>query len=230
METFINIDQQLLLLLNGSNSLFFDGLMMTLTDGLTWIPLYVVLIWIIIKNNETMPLVLLTIGAAICCVVVTAGVTNLIVKPIVERPRPCNDPSIKYLVDTICRTSEKDYSFFSAHAANTFGLALFVMLLIRNKALTIAMVLWSMVNCYTRLYLGLHYPIDILTGLLFGAVVGIVAYCVYLHVYRKLSTNANFVSTQFTTTGYSIQDVDVVICVLVMVFVYALIRACVVSI
>ena len=230
METIINLDQQLLLQLNGSNSMFLDGLMLTLTNGLTWIPLYVVLIWLIIKNNETMPLVLLTIGAAVCCVAVTASVTNLIVKPMMERPRPCNDPAIKYFVDTIYRLSAKDYSFFSAHAANTFGLALFVILLIRNKALTVALVLWSMVNCYSRIYLGFHYPLDILVGLAFGAMVGFIAYCIYLKVYRKFSANANFVSTQYTVTGYSIQDVDVVICVLIIIFVYALIRACVLCI
>jgi len=225
METIVGIDQQLLLLLNGSDSLFLDGLMVTLTSGFTWIPLYIAVVWLIIKNNETMPLVMLAIGAGLCCVAVTAGITNLIVKPIIARPRPCNDMTIKYLVDVVYRLSQKDFSFFSAHAANTSGLAVFLILLIRNKILSVFLVVWSLLNCYTRLYLGLHYPADILCGMLFGCFVGFGIYCIYLKLFQKYSANANYVSTQYTSTGYSISDIDVVVGVMVLTFLYALARA-----
>lgn len=176
-----------------------------------------------------MPQILLAIGAALVCVAITAGVTNLIVKPLVGRPRPCNDPLIKYIVDVVFRMPLKDYSFFSAHAANTFGLAVFFLLLIRDRIFTVAILLWALLNCYTRLYLGLHYPSDILCGILFGSVVGFVVYIVYLKLYQRIAPEQNFVSSHFTPTGYSVPDVNIVITVLVFILIYASVRATVVS-
>lgn len=229
MNQLANIDEQILLFFNGSDSLFLDGLMTTLTSGLTWLPLYVALLYLVIKNNETMPQILLTIGAAVVCVAITAGVTNLIVKPLVARPRPCNDPFIRYVVDVVFRMPLKDFSFFSAHAANTFGLAVFFLLLIRDRIFTVAILLWSLLNCYTRLYLGLHYPSDILCGLLFGGIVGFVVYVIYLKFYLRIAPEQNFVSSHYTPTGYSVPDVNIVVTVLVFILLYAVVRAAVVA-
>ena len=101
MGILLDIDRQLLLWLNGSDSLFMDGVMATLTAGTTWIPLYLALFYLILKNNETMAQVMLTVGCAVVCVLITAGITNLVVKPLVARPRPCNDLFIKYMVDVV---------------------------------------------------------------------------------------------------------------------------------
>ena len=78
-----------------------------------------------------------------------------------------------------------NYGFFSAHAANTFSLAVFFSLLARNRLLTCFLVGWSLVNCWTRMYLGVHYPGDILAGLLWGALVGVAVYRMYLLVATK---------------------------------------------
>ena len=83
MSIFTTIDQQLLFWMNGSDSLFTDGVMTTLTAGTTWIPLYIALFYLVLKNNETMAQVLLTVGCAAACVLVTAGITNLVIKPLV---------------------------------------------------------------------------------------------------------------------------------------------------
>ena len=172
MSVLTGIDQALLFWLNGSNSLFTDGVMSTLTAGVTWIPLYIALFYVVLKNNETMAQVLLTVGCAAACVLITAGITNLVVKPLVARPRPCDDPVIKYAIDVVSGVSAGNYSFFSAHAANTSALVMFMALLIRNRLFIVAMSLWSALNCYTRLYLGMHYPSDIIVGLMWGACVG----------------------------------------------------------
>ena len=189
MSIFTTIDQQLLFWLNGSDSLFTDGVMTTLTTGTTWIPLYIALFYLVLKNNETMAQVLLTIGCAAACVLVTAGITNLVIKPLVARPRPCDDPLIKYAVDVVSGVSAGNYSFFSAHAANTSALVMFLALLIRNRLFIVAMIIWSLLICYTRLYLGVHYPSDILCGLLFGSLMGFMAYVIYLKVYLKIILN-----------------------------------------
>ena len=210
MNEIINIDQIILLFLNGSHSLYADTLMTVLTNAFTWVPLYLALIFVIIKNNETMPQILLAIGGALLCILITDLIADVMVKPYVERWRPTQDPFIKYSVDVVNGMRETKYGFFSAHAANTFGIAVFVSLLVRSKILTWMMVLWSLLNCYTRIYLGVHYPGDILVGLLCGAVVGVLVYLAYFKIYKKISPNLNYISTQYTSTGYSHNDIHLV--------------------
>lgn len=225
MDEIINIDQFLLSLLNGSSSLYVDTLMTVLTNAFTWVPLYLVLIFVIIKNNETMPQILLAIGGAILCVLITDLIADVIVKPYVERWRPTQDPFIKYSIDVVNGMRETKYGFFSAHAANTMGIAVFVSLLFRSKMMTWAMILWSLLNCYTRLYLGVHYPGDVLVGLLCGTIVGIVVYVIYYKIYCKISPSLNYISTQYTSTGYSYNDIHLVFSIMMFTLVVASILA-----
>lgn len=229
IQTILAFDRDLLLAMNGSDSLFLDRWMMLLTCGFTWIPLYIALLYVVIKNNETMTQILLIIGCSCLCVVLADGVTDFIVKPLVGRWRPSNDPIIKYAVQVVDGMRGGDYGFFSAHAANTFSIALFFCLLVRSRILSVSLIIWSLVNCYTRIYLGLHYPLDILCGLLWGAAVGVFAYYVYCKVYNRISPVNNYVSTQYTSTGYSLGDVDIVELVLVSIFIVTAIAAVVVG-
>lgn len=220
------VDTELLHMFNNSNSLFLDSMAQILTSGFTWAALYIALIFLIIKNNETMVQIWLAIGCAVLCVMLAGGVDDLIVKPLAGRLRPTYDPAVKYtlhIVDGIYGGGK--YSFFSAHAANTFSLALFLCYMVRSKALGVALVTWSAVNCWTRLYLGVHYPSDILVGLAWGAVVATLVYLLYRHLYRKLSPNQNYISTQFTSTGYSRSDINWVLSVLMLIYIYILCRS-----
>lgn len=225
MKTLIDIDLNLLFFFNGSQSLFVDNLAVALTSGFTWIPLYVILFYIVVKNNETMKQVMLTVGGVLLCLILTDGAADFIVKPMVERLRPSQAPVIKYMVDTVNGLCESQYGFFSAHAANTFGVAVFFSLLIRSRKFTAAIMLWSVVNCWTRMYLGVHYPGDIIVGLLYGAVVGVIVYYIYLKVYFKISPKFNYISSQYTTTGYNLSDVDTILVVLVLTLIYTILRA-----
>lgn len=217
----LEIDRQLLLLLNGSDSVFFDKLIMALTSGFTWIPLYLALLYVVVKNNETTAQILLIIGCAVLCIALADGVADFIAKPYFQRWRPSNDPVIKYAVKVVDNVRGGDYGFFSAHAANTFSLAVFFSLLIKDRLLTLTLVFWSLLNCYTRMYLGLHYPLDILAGLLWGMVAGILSYLVWWKVYYKISPNIHYISSQYTSSGYSLTDVRSIIMVFVFILVYA---------
>ena len=217
----LEIDRQLLLLLNGSDSVFFDKLMMALTSGFTWIPLYLALLYVVVKNNETTAQILLIIGCAVLCIVLADGVADFLAKPDFKRWRPSNDPMIKYAVKVVDNVRGGDYGFFSAHAANTFSLAVFFSLLIKDRLLTLTLIFWSLLNCYTRMYLGLHYPLDILAGLLWGMVAGVLSYLVWWKVYYKISPNIHYISSQYTSSGYSLTDVRSIIMVFVFILVYA---------
>lgn len=226
LESLIQFDKELLLKINGSDSVFLDSLVMTLTDGITWIPLYLALLYIVFKNNESYVQVMLIIAAAAICVVLAGTLNDTFVKPGVARPRPTHDIQIGELVDIVDGYRGGHYGFFSSHAANTFSIAVFFSLLVRSKILTIMLVAWSLTNCWTRMYLGVHYPGDILCGLLWGGTVGTLVYSVYVMLYKKISNKTKYISSQYTSTGYMYNDIDLVICVLVLTLIYALIKAC----
>jgi len=213
MEELIHIDKQLLLWLNGSDSLFLDYLVMTLTNAKTWIPLYLALFYVVLKSNATVARILMVVAAAGLCVFLAGTIDDTIVKPLVARWRPGRDPEIGMLVDTVDGYRGGKYGFFSAHASNTFSIAIFFSLLMRQRLFTVFMVSWSLVNCWTRLYLGVHYPGDITVGLLWGGLVGWGVYRLYC---------------RFTVPAeYSREMCDIPIAVLCLTFLYAVIRAAV---
>ncbi|MCR5471878.1 MAG: phosphatase PAP2 family protein [Prevotella sp.] len=226
MEELIQLDKQLLLWFNGSDSLFLDGLVKTLTTATTWIPLYLGLFYLVLKNNDNVQKVLLVLGCAGLCVFLAGSLNDLFVKPWVARWRPSRDPEIAMLVDVVNGYRGGRYGFFSSHAANTFSLAIFFTLLVRSNVLSVAMILWSLLNCWTRLYLGVHFPGDILCGLLWGGVVGTGMWFLHQHIYKKINTQDFYVSTQYTATGYQKSDVDIVICILLLTIVYAILKSC----
>ena len=225
IQTFLANDRLVLSWFNGSNSVFLDGWMSALTSGFTWLALYASLFYLVVKNNETMGQIMLVVGCALACVGLADIMADVIVKPLVERWRPSNDPIFKYDVSVVDGYRGTSYGFFSAHAANTFSLALFFCMLVRSRVLSVALVLWSFVNCYTRMYLGLHYPSDIVCGLLWGSVCAIGVYYFYLRVSRRMFGEDNYVSTQYTSTGYRLCDVDIVVFVLVSTVLITLFKA-----
>ena len=216
MEEIIQLDKQLLLAINGSESLFVDSLILTLTNALTWIPLYVGLLYVVIRSNPNVRDVLLILAAAGCCVLLAGAVDDELVKPSVARWRPTHDPEIGMLVDVVNDYRGGNYGFFSAHAANTFSIAVFFSLLMRQRLMTIFLVCWSLTNCYTRLYLGVHYPGDILVGLCWGGFVGWLVY----YLYSRITIPAK----------YQLRDCLVPMTILVLTLIFALIKAAIVEI
>lgn len=225
----LDIDIAVLELLNGSSSSFFDGLMATLTSGFTWIPLYVSLLYLVINNSDNMTKIGLVVGAAILCVVLCGGLCDYIVKPIVGRLRPVNDPALYGVIQGVAGVSGNDYSFFSSHSANTMSLAVFFSLLVRNRKLFIALIVWSLTNCYTRLYLGMHYPSDVLVGILWGVIIGFFVFYIYSKVYYKVFPDVEYISTQYTSNGYAIATVDIVILVIILTYIYAILCALIIQ-
>ena len=222
VEEIIHFDKQLLLLLNGSDSVYLDSVIMTLTTAQTWIPLYVALLYVVISTSlrqnagwgservkRTVRDVLFVLGAAGLLVLLAGTFDDEIVKPLVARWRPTHDPEIGALVDTVNDYRGGNYGFFSAHASNTFSIAIFFSLLMRWRPFVCAMVIWSFVNCYTRLYLGVHYPGDITVGLLWGGFVGWLVY----HIYSFVTIPAR----------YKQRDLVIPIIVLIILLSYALI-------
>ena len=220
-----NIDLAILQMVNGSESSFLDGLMVTLTSGFTWIPLYIALLYLVISNNDNMTKIMLIILCGIGCVMFSGGICDFIIKPMIGRTRPINDDMLDGIIYTVGDMSNKDFSFFSSHAANTTSLTMFFSLLVRNRKFTVAMTAWALINCYTRLYLGMHYPFDVLVGIAWGALVGLLLYLVYLKVYDRMFPDVEFISSQYTSKGYTIITIDIVLLTMSLWFLYAILRS-----
>lgn len=221
----IHSDHALLLRLNGSDSMLLDSIMLSWTSGFTWIPLYMALMFVVVKNNKSIRLISITVSAAALSVITSAFITNVIVKPHFHRLRPFNDPQLFGLLDLVGTYNENSFSFFSAHAANTFSLALFMSLLIRSRVITAIMIVWALINCYTRLYLAFHFPTDILCGIICGCVVALIYYWIYCRIAYGRIDELNFVSNKYTKTGYALTDIDMVAIVFVVTVLVIIFKA-----
>ena len=158
-------------------------------------------------------LVLLLMVALV--IVLTDGITSTICKPLFARFRPTHDPDIMYMVDVVNGYRAYKYGFMSSHAANSFGLAMFVMLLVKNRLLSISLIAWALINCYSRIYLGVHYPGDIICGILVGILSGLVVYRLYDYIRDKMrSGNRGWISDNYTKSGYSVSDIHFMLMVL----------------
>lgn len=226
LDSLTTLDKELLLALNGSQSVFLDSVVKTLTATATWIPLYVSMLYVVLKNSDTMRRVLTIVCCAAVCVLLAGTIDDTLVKPLVARWRPARDGEIGVLVDIVNGYRGGRFGFFSAHASNTFSIAVFFSLLVRNRTFTITMVTWSLLNCWTRLYLGVHYPGDIVCGLLWGALVGTGVWYAYHRLVPKGQTPPNFISSQYTSTGFQRSQLDAVTTVFILTIIFAFIKAC----
>ncbi len=223
---WIALDKQWLLAVNGSESLFLDSLVKTLTTATTWIPLYVALFYVVLKNSNNIRKVMLILGCALMCILLAGTIDDTIVKPLVERWRPARDPDIGMAVDIVNGYRGGRFGFFSAHASNTFSIAVFFMWHVRSRLLSISLLLWSLLNCWTRLYLGVHYPGDIIVGLVWGAIVGTAVWLAFSKITKQSDADPNLISDQYTSTGYLHSHANIVVTVLSATLIYAIIKAC----
>jgi undecaprenyl-diphosphatase len=173
IEALDRIDRQWLLWLNSHHSPVFDQLMYTLSDKYVWIPLYVILLGIIIRKYRWQSVWILL--AVIVLITMSDQIANLL-KSGVKRFRPCKDPEIGYLVHLVNNYCRSSFGFVSGHAANSFALATFISLLFRKKWVTTGFVIWAILVSYSRIYLGVHYPGDVLGGALLGIILGWAVY------------------------------------------------------
>lgn len=171
------LDQQLFLFLNSLNSPFLDQIMHILTGKIIWIPLYLaILIYLGVKYKRKFLIILLFIILA----ATMADQISVLIKNAVERPRPCHEPVLSGFVHTFNGECGGAFGFVSSHATNSFNVALLSLLFIRKRWYTISIIIWALVIGYTRIYLGVHYPGDVVCGSVLGASIGWLNYRLYI--------------------------------------------------
>lgn len=221
-STLYAADKTLLMVFNGSHCPFVDRLAVTLTCGYMWIPLYIALLLLVINNHKTVAQISLVIGMALLAIVLSEGMADLIVKPLVARLRPIHDTLMQDSVQVVNNYRAEGYSFFSAHASNTMAVAVFFSLLVKDRLFACTLITWALINCWTRLYLGVHYPSDIIVGVMWGSVSGLFAYTIFNKVKdtRRLSVSDNAATPDM---AYRRSDINRVICVMALLVIFAII-------
>jgi len=182
LEKILSLDTELFVYLNGLGSDTYDGLWLMITKQINWIPLFLLLLYLIYKKLGTTQTLYLLLFVAVL-LVFTDQTTNLFKKGF-QRLRPCNNPEIKSFIRIVqYRTS---FSFFSGHAANTMAVATFLYLIFKKDFKYFWLLfLWPLVFAYSRIYLGLHYPLDIISGYLCGAILGFLMFKLYQIAQKK---------------------------------------------
>ena len=213
IQHLIEFDQQLLLNWNGSDSLLWDGFMWVATSTYIWTPVAIALLYVIFRNNKLKE-ALLILGMLAIVVTLADQISSGICKPFFARFRPTQDPDLMYMIDIVNGYRGGRYGFTSSHAANTFAVAVFVSLLIKSWPLSITMILWAVLNAYSRIYLGVHYPGDILFGTLTGVGVGVLVYFLYYYLKGKFLSSPQYISNQYTSSGYLTSDISILLTVM----------------
>ena len=175
IEQLIEYDKDLLRFLNGFHAPWLDPVMLILTETIAWLPLYIFLLYIVIKEFKREAWIIL-LGIVIT-ILLADQITASLMKPFFARLRPSREPTLEGLVHLVEGYKGGQFGFASSHAANTFGAAMFYFLVFKDKKRWIGwLFVWAAVMSYTRIYLGVHYPGDILVGALVGMICGWLAF------------------------------------------------------
>lgn len=178
----LDYDKELLLWINGHSHEVLDAAMFAISGRPFWLPVILALLVFIFykkSHREGLIFVLCFLACALVCDQLSSGIA----KPLFERLRPTHDESLKGLIRTVYGYRGGLYGFFSGHAANFFTGATLLSLVVRHRPHTLLLLAIATLVSYSRIYLGVHYPSDILVGAITGV---LVAWLIYSTMYRWL--------------------------------------------
>lgn len=182
LDKILSLDQKLFVFLNSLGSETFDGFWLLITKQTSWIPLFLFLLYLIYTKLGTKQTLYLVLFVAVL-LVFTDQIANLF-KNGFQRLRPCNNPEINTFIRIV--QSRSSFSFFSGHATSSMAVATFLYLIFKKDfSYFWLLFLWPLIFAYSRIYLGLHYPLDIISGYFFGSILGFLMFKFYRIAQRR---------------------------------------------
>jgi len=171
IETLKHWDTDIFLYLNGIHSTFWDFVMYWTSEKMIWIPAYILFVYLLIKYYKKKAWIIIPM---VLIMVLVSDQLSVLIKNLTLRPRPCHEPELQFLIHLVKNKCGGEYGFVSSHAVNHFALATFLSLLFQKKIVFIisALILWATLISYSRIYLGVHYPGDVICGGIIGAFLG----------------------------------------------------------
>jgi undecaprenyl-diphosphatase len=194
LESLIELDKEALLFFNSFHTPWLDPIMFWITKTFFWLPLYGFLLFLVIKHFKKDTWIVL-IGITIT-ILLSDQITSGFMKPFFARLRPSREPSLQGLVYLVNGYTGGKYGFASSHAANTFATALFFWMLFKDQYRWLwVLFVWAVVMTYSRIYLGVHYPGDILVGMLVGFGAAYTGYKIQRWIWYKKNKPDDVVSS-----------------------------------
>ena len=176
IEYLNDIDADALLAVNGLHDLFQDSFWWLVSAKWSSLLLVLAIVWILLHQNRRHAL--LVLAMLVLTIVVADQVSSGLIKHLVERLRPTHDPSLESMVHVINGYRGGLYGFVSSHSANFFAVSTFLSLVMRQRWVAFSLFTWALLQCYSRMYLGVHYPGDILGGIVVGVLAGWLVWCI----------------------------------------------------
>lgn len=187
MEFLFNLDREVFLFLNNLGTESWDGFWLFITKQFNWIPIFLIILYLVHKHYGWRH-ALLIIGMISLLILITDQTTNQLFKFRFERLRPGSDPSLDGLMRAVKTSST--FSFISGHASNSMAACFFLYTVLKTRVKYIEfMFLWPLIFAYSRIYLGLHYPGDILIGYLWGIIMALLVLKLYVILRDKYFPN-----------------------------------------
>lgn len=186
LNTINQGDRSLLTAINFDGPTGYDFFWAMYSDKWTWIPFMLVIVYCLLRPGNWRHR-LLMVGSVALLFMLSDFVVSSFIKNVVCRPRPSHDPAVMDLLSYVNGYRGGAYGFPSNHASNGFAAATFLALLLRNRWVTLSAFLWAVGSCYSRMYLGVHYPTDILCGAMLGIVFAIIIFFLYKKAAKRLA-------------------------------------------
>jgi len=196
LQNILDLDKEVFLFLNGFHSDFWDTIMLMVTRKETWLPFFAIILYYIVKNYKVKAIPILVF---LTLTILLSDQVSVLLKENIQRLRPVHDTIIGEMVHNVLRKGSY-YGFVSSHAANGFGIFIFTSRIFKNKSYRLLLLFWAVIFSYSRIYSGVHYPLDILGGAILGWGFGELCYWLLMKVENRflISRSPEILKTQLS--------------------------------